>query len=198
MKTAEKNAKKVQGTNANNTSAPRTENRPNITGKEAKADETAKDEKPAEAPKVEAAPTAEAKAGDSPAMDNQPANPAPQQQEQPVAEEAPKAEIRYIKPPRNVETTIKAVEALHRLSIQRVNLITRKKQLESFEVALTQEADELNDNPFQGCKLIIKDDKNREFSTTTPGLIRLVTQFIYDACDNKLAEIEASIVFPAN
>ena len=198
MKTAEKNAKQVQGTNAKNTNAPRTENRPNITGKEAKQDEAAKDEKPAEAPQVEATQAPAAKAGDSPAMDNQPANAAPQQQEQPVAEEAPKAEIRYIKPPRNVETTIKEVEALHRLSIQRVNLITRKKQLESFEVALTQEADELNDNPFQGCKLIIKDDKNREFVTTTPGLIRLVTQFIYDACDTKLAEIEANIVFPAN
>jgi hypothetical protein len=198
MKTAEKNAKKVQGTNAKNNNAPRTENRPNITGKEAKQDEPAKDEKPVEAPKIEVAQTTEAKAGDSPAMDNQSANAAPEQQEQPITDEAPKGEIRYILPPRNVEARIKDVENLHRLSVQRLNLITRKKQLEAFEVALTQEADELNDNPFQGCKLIIRDDKNREFVTTTPGLIRLVTQFIYDACDTKLAEIENSIVFPAN
>ncbi|WP_439697411.1 hypothetical protein ACFGVS_03145 [Mucilaginibacter sp. AW1-7] len=197
MKTAEKNAKQVQGTNAKNTNAPRTENRPNITGKEAKQDEPAKDEKPAVAAEVEATQTAEATPDTTVAVDNQPANPAPEQQEQQVAEE-PQKEIRYIMPPRNVEQRIKDVENLHRLATQRVNLITRKKQLEAFEVALTQEADELNDNPFQGCKLIIKDDKNREFVTTTPGLIRLVTQFIYDACDNKLAEIEGNIIFPAN
>jgi len=198
MKTVEKNAKQVQGTNAKNTTAPRTENRPNITGKEAKADETVKEEKPGEVAPVEATKATEAEAGHSPAMDNQPANPAPAEQEQPISEDSPKGEIRYIMPPRNVEQRIKDVEALHRLSVQRLNLITRKKQLETFEVALTQEADELNDNPFQGCKLIIRDDKNREFVTTTPGLIRLVTQFIYDACDTKLAEIEANIVFPAN
>lgn len=197
MNTAEKNAKKVQGTNAQNATAPRTENRPNLTGKEAKQHEPAKDEKPAEAPKVEATAPAEATPGAAPAMDNQPAHVATEQQEQPVTEE-PKKEVRYIMPPRNVEQRIKDVENLHRLATQRVNLITRKKQLETFEVALTQEADELNDNPFQGCKLIIKDDKNREFVTTTPGLIRLVTQFIYDACDTKLAEIENNIVFPAN
>jgi hypothetical protein len=66
----------------------------------------------------------------------------------------------------------------------------------AFEVVLTQENDELEDNPYQGCKLIIKDDKNREFITTTPGLIRLVSQFIFDACNEKLADIEANIVFP--
>lgn len=199
MKTAEKNANKVQGTNA-----PRTENRPNITGKEAKEHEPAKDEKPAEVAPLAETQTPETAADHRPAMDNQPADPAPEPQEQQVAQEQQavaeesKKEVRYILPPRNVEQRIKDVEALHRLAVQRVNLITRKKQLETFEVALTQEADELNDNPFQGCKLIIKDDKNREFVTTTPGLIRLVTQFIYDACDTKLAEIENNIVFPAN
>ena len=63
-------------------------------------------------------------------------------------------------------------------------------------MVLAQENDELEDNPYQGCKLIIRDDKNREFVTTTPGLIRLVSQFIFSACHEKLAEIEASIVFP--
>jgi hypothetical protein len=54
MKTAEKNAKDVQGTNAKKNNTPRIENRPNLTGKEAKTDESAKDEKPAEAAKAEA------------------------------------------------------------------------------------------------------------------------------------------------
>jgi hypothetical protein len=196
MKTAEKNAKQVQGTNAQNNNAPRTENRPNITGKEAKQDESLKDEKPAETAKVEAAPTAEAKAGVTTTVDNQPANPAPEHKEQQVAEEAPKSEVRYIKPALNLEQTLKSVGNLHRLTIQRLALIARIKTLEDFEVKLVEENDELETNPYQGCKLIIKDDKGREFTTNTPNLIRMVTQYIFDACHEKLGEIEAHIVFP--
>jgi hypothetical protein len=196
MKTAEKNAKQVQGTNAQSNNAPRTENRPNITGKEAKKDEPAKDEKPAEAAKVEATPTAETKAGTTATVDNQPANAAPEQQEQPVTEEAPKGEVKYIKPALNLEQTLKSVNDLHRKSIQRLALIARIKTLEDFEVKLIEENDELETNPYQGCKLIIKDDKGREFTTNTPNLIRMVTQFIFDACHEKLADIEANIVFP--
>lgn len=195
MKTAEKNAKQVQGTNANN-NAPRTENRPNITGKEAKQDEHLKDEKPAEAPEVEATPTAEAKAGDPATVDNQPANTAPAGQTQQVAEEAPKGEVRYIKPALNLEQTLKSVGNLHRLTIQRLALIARIKTLEEFEVKLIEENDQLENNPYQGCKLSIKDDKGREFTTNTPNLIRMVTQYIFDACHEKLGEIEAHIVFP--
>ncbi|RKR84103.1 hypothetical protein BDD43_4330 [Mucilaginibacter gracilis] len=196
MKTAEKNAKQVQGTNAKNNNAPRTENRPNLTGKEAKQDEPAKDEKPAEAAKIEATQAGETKAGDTVAVDNQPANAAPEQQEQPIAGEVQKAEIKYIKPALNLEQTLKSVGNLHRLTIQRLALIGRIKTLEDFEVKLVEENDELESNPYQGCKLIIKDDKGREFITNTPNLIRMVTQFIFDACHEKLGEIEANIVFP--
>lgn len=91
---------------------------------------------------------------------------------------------------------LKVVNDLHRKSIQRLNLITRIKQLEEFEVALAQDSDELADNPYQGCRLIIEDDNNREFVTTTPGLIRMVAQFIFEACNKKLSEIEATIYFP--
>lgn len=196
MKTAEKNAKQVQGTNAKNNNSPRTENRPNITGKEAKKDELLKDEKPAEAAKIEATQTAEAKAGVTATVDNQPANPEPEHKEQPIAQDEPKAEIRYIKPALNLEQTLKSVGNLHRLTIQRLALIGRIKTLEDFEVKLVEENDELENNPYQGCKLIIKDDKGREFTTNTPNLIRMVTQFIFDACHEKLGEIEAHIVFP--
>jgi len=196
MKTAEKNAKQVQGANAKTANAPRIENRPNLTGKEAKQDETAKDEKPAEAPKVEASPKNEATPVNSATVDNQPANPAAETKEQGVGEEAPKAEIKYIKPAFNLEQTLKSVGNLHRLTIQRLALIGRIKTLEDFEVKLVEENDELENNPYQGCKLIIKDDKGREFITNTPNLIRMVTQFIFDACHEKLGEIEANIVFP--
>ncbi|SDH49899.1 hypothetical protein [Mucilaginibacter gossypii] len=200
MKTAEKNAKQVQGTNAQN-NAPRTENRPSLTGKEAKQDETAKDEKPAEAQKAEATPTAEVKAGSAPAMDNQPANPAPYTTGQglddaPKTEEAPKAEIKYVRPALNLEQTVKVVESLNRKNIQRLALIARIKTLEDFQIKLAENGDQLESNVYQGCKLIIEDDKRNQFVTNTPNLIALVAQFVYDACVNKLSEIEAEIVFP--
>ncbi|MEO8886654.1 MAG: hypothetical protein ABI367_11365 [Mucilaginibacter sp.] len=121
----------------------------------------------------------------------------PKKEEPKAGAEQPKTEITPAKTELSLEGKLKVVDDLHRRSIQRLNLISRRKQLEAFEVALAQENDELEDNPYQGCKLIIRDDKNREFVTTTPGLIRLVSQFIFDACTEKLAEIEAAIIFPS-
>jgi hypothetical protein len=205
MKTAEKNANGVQGATAKaNEATSKIQNRPNLTGKEAK-DENVNDQPSAQTPKVEATQHAEIKS-DSPAtVDNKPAHidgqpEKPELKEEPKAEAVkvaePTAEVKPVKFALNLESTLKVVDDLHRRSIQRVNLIARIKQLTAFEVALAQENDELEDNPYQGCKLIIKDDKNREFITTTPGLIRLVSQFIFDACSEKLADIEANIVFP--
>ena len=124
----------------------------------------------------------------------QPGQPKPEESKPELA--VVKEELSPAKPVLNLESKLKVVNDLHRRSVQRLNLISRLKQIEAFEVALAQENDELEDNPYQGCKLIIRDDKNREFLTTTPGLIRLVSQFIFSACHEKLAEIEASIVFP--
>ena len=206
MKTAEKNATAVQGTAAkNNQTANRVENRPSLTQKEAKEDENVKNQVPAQTPQVEATHKAEIKTNSPATVDNKPAHidgqpEKPELKEDPKAEAVkvaePTAEVKPVKFALNLESTLKVVDDLHRRSIQRVNPIARINQLTAFEVALAQENDELEDNPYQGCKLIIKDDKNREFITTTPGLIRLVSQFIFDACSDKLAEIEANIVFP--
>jgi hypothetical protein len=204
MKTAEKNASTVQGTAAkNNQPANRMENRPSLTGKEAKQDEQAEDQTPAQSPQAEPAQAAEV-AGSSPVtVDNQPANIAPfsagQGVENPAKNEPAKAEEPKEAPKKfalNLEQTLKSVEGLHRLSIQRLALIARIKTLEEFEVKLLEENDELENNPYQGCKLIIEDDKRRQFVTNTPNLIRMVSQFIFDACHEKLAEIEANIIFP--
>ncbi len=116
-------------------------------------------------------------------------------QEKPQAEQA-KEEVKPFKPALNLESTLKVVEGLHRKSLQRINLLDRIKQLETFEIAQMEDSDELESNHFQGCQLIISDDKNRKFVTNTAGLIKLVSQFIYDACQEKLTEIEANIVFP--
>ena len=99
-------------------------------------------------------------------------------------------------PELSLDDKLKLVNDLHRKSVQRINLISRIKLLEAFEVNLANEHDELNDNPYQGCKLIIRDDKNRDFITTTPGLIRKVAEYIFSECNQKLSEIESSINFP--
>jgi outer membrane biosynthesis protein TonB len=193
MKTAEKNnAKGVQGATAKGNEV-RTENRPSLTGKEAKQDETATNQKPAEAPKSEEAKAAEVTPGNPATVDNHIPNAEQQPQQQEVKAEASQAEP---KPQLSLEAKIKAVNELHRKTIQRLALLTRIKTLEEFEVQLEEENDELEGNPYQGCKLIIEDDKRRQFVTNTPGLIRMVSQFIFDACNDKLAEIERNINFP--
>ena len=203
MKTTVVNKGGVQGAGAKkaeNKNNAKTENRPNITGKEAKEakqHEPAKDEKPAQTSEVKATQTAENAPVSGAAENHEPANPAEQPEQREVkTEEAPKGEVKYIKPVPNLEQTIKAVDNLHRKTVQRLALIARIKTLEGFEIKLVEEADELNDNPYQGCKLIIEDDKKRQFVTATPGLIRMVSQFIFDACHEKLSEIEAEIIFP--
>jgi hypothetical protein len=100
------------------------------------------------------------------------------------------------KPELTLDAKLKAIGDLNRKSIQRLTLIARIQLLEDFEIKLFEGADELTNNVYQGCKLIIEDDKKNQFTTNTPGLIRLVSQYIYDACVEKLQEIESTIVFP--
>ena len=197
MQTAEKNAKGVQGAAEKNNSSVKTQNRPSLTGKEAK-DETAQNQTPAKGAESETAKAAEVKTGNSAAVDNQPADtkqPATEvnSHEQQAEQKQPKEET---KPVLSLDAKIKAVNDLHRKTIQRLALIARLKTLEEFEVALLENNDELESNPYQGCKLIIEDDKRRQFVTNTPNLIRMVSQLIFDACEAKLAEIEANINFP--
>lgn len=189
MQTAEKNAKAAQGANAKNNSSVKTQIRPSLTGKEAK-DESTQNEL-AKGEETGAATPAAATAGSPVTVDNQSSN-AEQSAASEVKDE-PKAEAKLVL---SLDAKLKAVDDLHRKSLQRLALIGRIKTLEAFEVKLIEEQDELESNPYQGCKLIIKDDKNREFVTNTPNLIRMVTQYIFDACNAKLEEIEATINFP--
>ncbi len=204
MKTAEKNANGVQGATAKAYEATRTQNRPSLTGKETKQDGNTSDESTVQNPQTADGAPSEVKTDSITAMDHQPLHPAnepsttqevkAETQVAPAPTEAIKSEP--VKFALNLEQTLKSVNDLHRLSIQRLALIARIKTLEDFEVKLQEENDELESNPFQGCKLIIQDDKRREFVTNTPNLIRMVAQFIFDACHEKLADIEANIVFP--
>lgn len=187
MQTAEKKANAAQGATTK-TDSPRTANRPSLTGEEAKNESS--QNQPAKGEEAKTTEVAGNAAGRSPAVDNQSANtkhPAAEVKAEPAAEE---------KTGLTLDAKIKAVNDLHRKTIQRLALIARLNTLEQFEVALLENNDELESNPYQGCKLIIEDDKRRQFVTNTPNLIRMVSQFIFDACEAKLAEIEATINFP--
>lgn len=102
------------------------------------------------------------------------------------------------KPVLNLETTLQLVADLHQRSEHRGMLLKRISELEAFEITLRSESEELESNHFQGCQLVISDDKGRTFATKTSGLITLVSSFIRQACIEKLAEIEANIIIPNN
>ena len=206
MKTEEKSANGVQGTNAQaNGSANGIVSQQHTNGQDVKKEATPKNPSAAQNPKVEDAASAEEKTlhhitpgtvsanGRSDSGDSEPHK--AQKAGTPKIEDL-KAEGEAARFAMNLEQTLRSVKSLHRLSVQRLALIGRIKTLEDFEVELAQENDELESNPYQGCRLIIKDDKGREFATNTPNLIRMVSQFIFDACHEKLADIESNIVFP--
>lgn len=169
----------VQGANAKKVESKiQTQNRPNVDLKE-KSNENGKKDEAKQTAKTDPTKTEVKATNATTAPTNAPA----------TTEPAQKTELR-------LEDKLRTVQTLHRISQQRMNLLARIAELETFEVAQATDADELEANPYQGCKLIIRDDKNREFVTNTPNLIRMVTQFIYEACQTKKQELEAKIVFP--
>ncbi|MEJ7691571.1 hypothetical protein [Daejeonella sp.] len=182
-------------------------NRPNVPGTEAKKDSAKATEVKANGavltPKSTSKP--EEKKSETPnnatnQPEQKPAGMASSQSEKPAeqlkTETTTSEEGKAVRPVLNLESTLKVVQDLHRRSIQRDNLLTRIGQLEAFEISLIEGSDELESNYFQGCKLTITDDKGKQFTTNTAGLIRMVSQFIYEACIEKLQDIEANIVFP--
>lgn len=119
----------------------------------------------------------------------------------PTAEEPKKPEaLMSVVPMRKhalgLDATLKVLKDLHRESIKRDNLLDRIKQLEEFEILQMEEADEMEGNHFQGCKLALYDNKGRQFVTNTSGLIKLVAEFVKQSCYEKLAEIESNLIFP--
>jgi len=97
------------------------------------------------------------------------------------------------KPALNLEQTLKKIKDLGRLSNQRDKLIETTDTLDAFEIAQMDEAEETNLNHFQGCTLIIKDDKGKEFVTKNPFIIDKTANQIKTLCYDKLAEVEAQI-----
>lgn len=111
-----------------------------------------------------------------------------------------KAEIRKAnamqKTPLNLESTLQVLENLQSRMRQRNKLIYTIENLDSFEIDIKKESDELGGNHFQGCVLKLTDDNRNDFSTNNPVVIAAVANFVRDMCTQRLAEIEATIVLP--
>lgn len=126
---------------------------------------------------------------------------APKVEKVEVKAEATKAELREQmtaqKPALNLEGTLKLVEELHRRKIQRDKLIDTIDNLDVFEVAQKNDAEETDSNHFQRCELTIEDDQRREFVTKNPVIIKKVAEYIHVLCVDRLAEIEGEIFLPA-
>lgn len=121
---------------------------------------------------------------------------APEPSKEKEIKEAEKTEIKFQKPALNLESTLKLVEELHRRKIQRDRLLETIDTLEAFEIAQIDDADQTDNNHFQGCVLTIEDDERRKFTTKNPVIIQAVSQFVNSMCVNRLAEIEAGITIP--
>jgi hypothetical protein len=112
-----------------------------------------------------------------------------------TAMEQPKAE--QTKSVLNLAETIKVLEELHRLTVQRNKLLATIGNLEAFEVELKEDFEETEGNYYQGCILTIEDDNRKKFMTKNPLIIWTVAQNINSLCLDKLSEVEARIVIAA-
>ena len=119
-----------------------------------------------------------------------------EKQEAPKAEPTKmeiKARLAEEKPALNLEQTLKKIKDLSRLSAQREKLLATIDNLETFEVAQMDEAEETNLNHFQRCELKITDDNGNTFTTKNPFIIDRVAGDIKALCADKLTEVEAHI-----
>lgn len=110
---------------------------------------------------------------------------------------AEKLSAAQVKPVLSIDEKLKLVDDLNRLRLQRENLLARIAQLEAFEIAVAEEADELADNEYQNCKLIITDDRGLTFKVQSAGLIKMTVGYIREACKSAQAAIEEKIIFPS-
>ena len=104
-----------------------------------------------------------------------------------------KAALVEQKPALNLEQTLKKIKDLSRLSNQREKLIGTIDNLDTFEVAQLDDAEETNLNHYQRCELKITDDSGNSFTTKNPFIIDQVAKNIKGLCTEKLTEVEAQI-----
>ena len=200
----------IENQSAKNNKSVKNNNRPNITGKEAKNESNNEEGKNAGAENEPASQTGntEVKAGDPATVDNQPANLAgakeagqikPEDQSQ-SQDEPTKKEIKELfslKPFFNLDATVKLVGDLSKKIAQRDRLKGTIDNLDTFTIQANEDGDVTGNNKFYRCELIIRDDNGNEFVTKNAYIIDHVSQYVNSLCVEKLAEIEAEIIIPA-
>ncbi|MET3606895.1 hypothetical protein ABIC74_000737 [Mucilaginibacter rubeus] len=200
----------IENQSAKNKKSVKNNNRPNITGKEAKNESNNEEGKNAGAENEPASQTGntEVKAGDPATVDNQPANLAgakeagqikPEDQSQ-SQDEPTKKEIKELfslKPFFNLDATVKLVGDLSKKIAQRDRLKGTIENLDTFTIQANEDGDVTGNNKFYRCELIIRDDNGNEFVTKNAYIIDHVSQYVNSLCVEKLAEIEAEIIISA-
>lgn len=117
------------------------------------------------------------------------AQPVQQQPEQEAA--APEVQ------PLTVEQKLLALQDLGRIATQRGNLISMMEALKRFEIKQVEHAELDESNLYKTCELIIKDEKGIEFCTKNTVLITATVANLLNKSENRLAELESLLVFPA-
>ncbi|WP_426587926.1 hypothetical protein [Mucilaginibacter sp. R-33] len=200
----------IENQRTKNNKSVKNNNRPNITGKEAKNETNKEDGKNGGAENEHAPQTGnpEVKAGDPATVDNQPANLAgateagqvnPEEQNQSQGEPTKKEikELFSLKPFFNLDATVKLVGDLSKKIAQRDRLKGTIDNLDTFTIQANEDGDVTGNNKFYRCELIIRDDNGNEFVTKNAYIIDHVSQYVNSLCVEKLAEIEAEIIIPA-
>ncbi|MEO3406820.1 hypothetical protein AAFN85_23085 [Mucilaginibacter sp. CAU 1740] len=200
----------IESQSAKNNKSVKNNNRPNITGREAK-NEKQNDESKNGDTQNEAGPQAgntEVKADSNIAVDNQPANVGGEteagqikqgEEAQPQGEPTKKElkEHFSLKPFFNLDATVKLVGDLSKKIAQRDRLKGTIDNLDTFSIQANEDGDVTGNNKFYRCELILRDDNGNEFVTKNAYIIDHVTQYVNSLCVEKLAEIEAEIIIPA-
>ncbi|MGY4385647.1 hypothetical protein ACVWYN_002693 [Pedobacter sp. UYP24] len=97
----------------------------------------------------------------------------------------------------SLDETMKLIEELHLKKRHRDRLDLYIDLLNSFAVA--QKVEDLDTDPnsyYNGCSLVITDDKSGKFNLRNPTLIKDVIEFLTGRMAVKLSEIESEIQLP--
>ena len=97
----------------------------------------------------------------------------------------------------NLDETMKLIEELHLKKRYRDRLDLYIDLLNSFVVEQKQEdLDKDQHSYYNGCSMVITDDKSGKFTLKNPTLIKEVVEFLSGRMTVKLSEIEAEIQLP--
>jgi hypothetical protein len=112
-----------------------------------------------------------------------------------LAKAEKQAEVKIMKLGLNLEQTLELVTKLNKKAQQRNRLMAYIEKLRNFEIEQKEETLE-GSRFYNGCILVLKDDKGESFEMKNPVIISEVVKFLNQKFEEKAAEIEVEIVLP--